>query len=194
VRSDSSNFRTNAGSTLIFLHIHKTAGTALHKIIRRQNKRSTVYSKHGFFPQKFNDSFKELPAAMREKLRYVKAPMYFGLHESLSQPSTYVTMLRDPIDRVISHYYMVLQTPADVVHNDVTSQRLGLEDFAVYNEVKSRRMSLEDFARSGLLAELENGQTRFLSGTGPEVGFGQCSNEALEKAKKISGNILPFLD
>jgi hypothetical protein len=94
--------------------------------------------------------------------------MYFGVHESLPQPATYITLLRDPVDRVISHYYMIVRSPADIF----------------YNEVTSRKMSLKDFAESGLVPELENGQTRFLGGAGPHVPFGKCTPEILEKAKK----------
>ena len=33
--------------------------------------------------------------------------MVFGLHEILPQPATYITVLRDPIDRVMSAFYFM---------------------------------------------------------------------------------------
>jgi hypothetical protein len=74
--------------------------------------------------------------------------MPFGLHQYLSVPATYITMLRDPVDRVVSHYYFVLKTPSHYLHQAVARERMGLEDFV----------------RSGLSTELTNDQTRLISG------------------------------
>jgi hypothetical protein len=91
-------------------------------------------------------------------------------------------MLRDPVDRAISHYYFVLNTPSHYL----------------YNEVTSRNMSLSDCVRSGLSTELTNDQTRLISGVervntrlldGEErrtlrPGGAPVTTEILETAKK----------
>ena len=74
--------------------------------------------------------------------------MPFGLHKYLSVPATYITMLREPVDRVISHYYFARKNPAHYLHQ----------------EVISKRMTLADFVGSGLSTELTNDQTRLISG------------------------------
>ena len=152
--------------SVIFLHIHKTAGNTLNKVIDHQFKRTSIFTRHPYYPQKFNDEFKKLSEAQRERIRAIKGHMFFGLHEFLPQPSTYITILRDPVDRIISYYYHLRRNPKykKLYYNDVTSQP----------------MSLEDFVRSGLAPVLENGQTRLLSGV-REV---DTANEILKRAKK----------
>lgn len=57
-------------------------------------------------------------------------------------------MLRDPIDRVISHYYHVINRPKHYLYKAVTS----------------RNMNLAEYVRSGLSHEANNGQVRQISG------------------------------
>jgi hypothetical protein len=90
--------------TLLFLHIHKTAGTTLHRIIEREYNPFLVYTIEGKGVEWSIDHFKRLPERRRSALRVVKGHMSFGLHEFLPQPSTYITFLRDPIERCISSY------------------------------------------------------------------------------------------
>jgi hypothetical protein len=133
---------------LLFLHIPKAAGTTLHSVIERQFAPDVTFSIDGFNSPQGIKEFIRLPAQQREKIRLVKGHMPYGLHKYLSVPASYITMLRDPVDRVVSHYYFVLKTPAHYLHQAVTRER----------------MSLEDFVRSGLSTELTNDQTRLISG------------------------------
>ena len=167
-----SNKNTNQERSVIFLHIPKAAGSTLHRIIERQYKLSAIFTIDGSRAQKSIDEFKSLPEAQRKKIKVLKGHMMFGLHEFLPQPSTYITILRDPVDRIISHYYYALQC--------------GPKHY-LYNAITSQHMSLKDFICSGISSELNNGQTRLLSGVegvGTITGFGQRSTEILERAKK----------
>lgn len=154
--------------TLIFLHIPKTAGSTLHKIIERQYKPKSIFSINGKRAQESIAEFKSLSEAQRSEIRVLKGHMKFGLHEYLPQPSSYMTILRDPIDRVISHYYYVLRKPNHYLHNQVTS----------------KNMSLKDYVCSGMTKELDNSQTRLLSSITANIPYGECSSEVLESARK----------
>lgn len=134
--------------TLVFLHIPKAAGTTLHRIIERQFPHNTIFSIDGANVQKSIDEFKNLREEQRRKIRCLKGHMPFGLHHHLPRPATYITLLRDPVDRIISHYYYVLRNPSHYL----------------YNKVTSKNMNLSDYVSSGISAELTNGQTRLLSG------------------------------
>ncbi len=161
-------------SVLFFLHIPKTAGSTLHKIIEKQYSANEVFTIHGVNPQKHIDGFKNWSTLEKKRIQVVKGHMNFGLHESIGKPATYITMLRHPIDRAISTYYFVLRDPRHHLHEYVNSNQI----------------SLKDFVCDGLFTDMDNGQTRRLSGVSvgrlsgyKEVNFGECYPELLEQAK-----------
>jgi Galactose-3-O-sulfotransferase len=163
-----------AAPILIFLHIPKTAGTTLKVILLEQ------YGRPGMvFVRASADKFKEIADSTHDGVKVISGHMAFGVHERLQQACTYVTLLRNPVDRVISHYYHVLRGRQHPLHEYVTS----------------RAMSLEDYASSGISREIENGQTRLLAGEDhlgqglPQTGMPvpRCSGEMLEQAKANLG-------
>lgn len=158
---------TEQEKSVIFVHIPKTGGTTFRTIINRQYDPQSVF----LFkrpPEKSLAEFKELPEAKKREIKFIQGHMRFGLHEFFPQPCTYITILRDPVDRIISLYYFILRNPENAVHN----------------EVVSKNMSLEDWVRSGLTTLVNNNQTRFLCTTEVVTDYGQCSSEMLESAKK----------
>jgi len=153
--------------TVIFLHIPKTAGTTFNSIL------SWLYlgqPSYWIAPADLHArDFKALSPESRSGLRLVRGHMYFGLHEYLPQPATYITFLRDPIPRVLSYYANALME-ADY-HKE--SKHWFLE--AV------RSMSFEEFIDCGKDKEIENGQVRRISGIGFRAS--PCTKEDLELAK-----------
>jgi hypothetical protein len=143
--NDSARAQAEA---LLFLHIPKAAGTTLRSILERQFSAQVTFTIDGNDSQTSIKEFTSLPEAQRAKLRLVKGHMPYGLHKYLSVPATYITMLRDPVDRIISYYYFVLNSHRHYLHREVTD----------------RNMSLPDFVRSGLTTELIDDQTRLISG------------------------------
>lgn len=157
----SSSFGTRS---ILFLHIPKAAGSTLRTIIDRQYAEEEIFTIDGANVDASIDRFCRLPHAKKERIRCLKGHMAFGLHEHLDPPSTYVTILRDPIERIISHYYYVLRKPSHYLHE----------------EIISRNMSLREYANSGLSDELKNGMTRLISGDSKEV----APSEMLKNAKR----------
>lgn len=154
--------------SIIFLHVPKAAGSTLNKILERQyEKKSIFFIENGSHIKEFIAEFKRLPEARKREIKVFQGHIKFGLHERLPQPSTYITIIREPVERIISHYYYVLRTPRHYL----------------YDEVTSKNMSLKDYVCSRITTELDNAQTRILSGV-ESVGFGECSTENLESAKK----------
>ncbi len=162
--------------TVIFLHIPKAAGSTFRQIIGRQYDPATIFILN--VPDEETEAeLKKLSIDQRKQLKVLGGHMPFGLHKLLPNPSTYITMLRSPADRIISYYYYVLRSP----------------DNAHFNAITSQKMSLKDYVSSGVL--MDNGQTRRLAGLiqigclgeptkKDEIGFGQCSTEILDRAKK----------
>lgn len=103
----------------------------------------------------------------RAQIAMLKGHMGFGLHEYLPNPAVYFTLVRDPIQRVVSHYYHVLRDPNHYLFPYTENGRLGL---AAFLETKVPVM-------------LDNGQTRLISGVWETVPFGACDEEVLQVAK-----------
>jgi hypothetical protein len=155
--------------SIIFLHIPKASGSTLHNIIERQYPSEVIYSIDGLNVRDSTNQFKALPEEQRREIKVLKGHMSFGLHEYLPRPSTYITMLRDPIDRVISHYYYVIRNPQHQLHK----------------QVKDENLTLQEYVSSGITTEVNNSQTRILAAIDQsKVGFDKITEAAFKTAKQ----------
>jgi hypothetical protein len=114
---------------LIFLHIPKTAGTTLNRIIEWQYNPLSIFTMDPYRIRATPERLKELPEARRRGLRMVRGHFYYGIHEFLPQGATYITMLREPVARFLSAYYFLQRRPLHPMHRKVKSEKIGVEDF-----------------------------------------------------------------
>src|SRR6266496_250353 len=96
-----------AEEAVIFLHVPKTAGTTLNRLIEWEYPLFEMYSVDPVFFRLSAAHLWQLPAQRLERTRMFKGHMLFGLHKILPQRATYITVLREPIDRVISAFYFM---------------------------------------------------------------------------------------
>ncbi len=90
---------------IIFLHLPKTAGTTLNRLIEWEYPLTEMYSVDPVLFEWSAAHLRKLSTQRLRKIRMFKGHMYFGLHEVLPQPATYITVLRNPVDRVLSAFY-----------------------------------------------------------------------------------------
>jgi len=113
---------------LIFLHIPKTAGTTLNRIIEWQYSPFAIFTMDPYRIRATPERLKRLPEGRRRRLRVVRGHLFYGIHEFLPQGATYITMLREPVARVLSAYYFILRRPLHPLHRKLKRERLGVED------------------------------------------------------------------
>lgn len=171
---DHDNDHAEQAPTVIFLHIGKTGGTTLRKILHRNYRRSDILlvrspKREDDLRPRREDSLRDLakvPESERARVRVVEGHMIFGPHRLIPKPSTYITMLRKPVSLAISQYHYALRRPGHRLHDIVTSEG----------------MSLEEYVRSGVSLEVDNSQTRAIAGD-TVTPFGECTDDMLQQAK-----------
>src|SRR5437762_9140275 len=150
-----------ASEAVIFIHVPKAAGSTLNRLIEWEYPLFEIYSIDPVF---FKFSWAHLQRLSKKRLRRThifKGHMLFGLHAILPQPATYITVLRDPVDRVISAFYFMR----------------GYKLHPLYWKFKFQNWSLEDFVRR---SPRENVQCKILAGAEYEK---PCTAEICETAK-----------
>ena len=174
--------------TCIFLHIPKTAGMTLRQIIERNYRRANRYliplppaafdqgpradgdgnpgdpSRPTPSPDTEIRKLARLPEERKRNLRIVYGHTVFGVHEVLPGPCAYVTMLREPVGRVLSTYYYLRRR-----------KDLWVHDAAI-------RLSLDEYAQGPMVQESGNMQTRIVAGAFGSAG--RCTEETLDHAKR----------
>jgi hypothetical protein len=147
----------------VFLHIPKTGGITMYHVLNRQFDRSQVFTIRGIADRREFDKFSE---TSREQLQLVRGHMEFGIHSCLTEPVSYFTILREPVDRVISHYYYHKTRPDDPIYES------------------AQKLDLKAYVESRIGIFVDNFQTRMLAGKWYDVPPGQLLPEALETAKR----------
>lgn len=157
---------------LLCLHVPKCGGKTLNQIIFKNLHDETgvtveqewFYQGVAWFPMPGGGFLKSENRDVEERTRRVLrrqdlraflGHFSYGVHRHLSRPWAYCTMLRHPVDRVLS----------------------------LHHHLRHRaRMTIEEFVSDLRFIEVDNDQTRRISGEEPEVG--RCSDEMLQKAKE----------
>ena len=151
---------------LIFLHIPKTGGISLKNILKR------MYQHKGKIVNVGNDrklvNFESMSPLEKEKVILLKGHMAFGAHVHFPHPEEvqYITMLRDPIRRIISSYHFILKRTEHPMHQ----------------KLMDNKYSLKEYVASGVFLNSENAQVRFLS-SNLYAEHGTCTRAMLEQAK-----------
>src|SRR5256886_2654842 len=153
----------HTNETLIFLHIPKTGGSTIYKVLERQYSRAQILRLES--PEIAR--FKTLSAAERARYRLIEGHLYFGFHRFIPRASTYFTFLRRPVERVLSFYYYARSTP----------------DHYLYSQLANEHLNLKTLLGRELTSELCNGQTRQLGGDEWEDPQRVVTRAALERAK-----------
>src|SRR2546426_12314755 len=124
VAGDVRNNGGNSRPTVIFLHIPKAAGSTFSSVLEaRFDPKRTFIVRDSV---RDVERLKGLTEAERAQLQLITGHLPYGIHEHLSQPFEYITILRNPVERMISHYYYVLRSPDHYLYDRVTSQKMSL--------------------------------------------------------------------
>jgi hypothetical protein len=112
--------------------------------------------------------FRQMPAGARSTYDLFWGRMHYGLQRELPGRVPFLTMLRDPVERIIAHYHFVLSAPMHYLHRRVAEAGL----------------SLHDYVSGQTTVELDNEHVRCLNPVPRgQIHFGQVTRAMLDVAK-----------
>lgn len=120
------------------------------------------------------EKFREMPEAERASFDIVWGPLRYGIQEAMpgygrGARIPFLTMLRDPVERVIAHYYFVLSAPTHYLYRRITAANWTLHDY-IANEAT---------------IELDNDQVRCLNAVPHrQIPFGKVTRAMLDEARR----------
>jgi RAB proteins geranylgeranyltransferase component A (RAB escort protein) len=118
-----------AQESVIFIHVPKAAGTTLNRLIEWEYPLLKIYSVDPYFFRWSRAHLWRLSKDRLTRFRVFKGHMMFGLHEILPQPATYITILRDPVDRVMSAFYFMRNYKLHPLYWKFRRENWTFEDF-----------------------------------------------------------------
>jgi hypothetical protein len=155
--------RDNESKPLLFLHVPKTAGSSVYSIFRTNLKPPELLKLH--LDGKSLARLTALPRRQASRLRMLYGHVDVQLARQIVPLQQCVTLLRDPVDRLISFYAFAKHMNSGP-HSEL-----------------ARRTTITQWIDALCLPETDNGMVRRLSGAFPEAAIGRCSRQMLERAK-----------
>jgi hypothetical protein len=171
---------------IVFAHIPKTAGTTFAEVLRlnepgKRNLRAANVFKAGSGGAKTSAEFSRLRRqGALDGVRMITGHFPLAVREHLPEGRELrcCTILRDPIERTISHYFTI---------REASARRSGEKAWALAPLPEDA--TLDDALEGGYL--YDNLQTRMLSGVARP--FGEVTEEMLERAKhNLSEELIMF--
>ena len=138
---------------ICFMHIPKCAGTSVRRVFSVAcGDVDSVFDCYWAQPGRTIEDLLWMRTSAREALKVIYGHFFFGTHRILQRPGAYMTILRSPLDRVVSQYNYDVSNRADVVVDKTDGSILGL----------SSAMETGDFQYNNLMC-------RMISGLGPSL-------------------------
>lgn len=137
-------YRLNQDQKLCFIHIPKTAGTTLTSLL------DSKFHDKEICPARVGTELVKIPRDDLAQYRLFRGHFFYDTGSLLSLELVYITLLRNPIERVISDY--------EFMRRCVPSRVEGMR-----NHRKALTMSLKEYVNDPENLSMANSQTRHLS-------------------------------
>ncbi|QJT09278.1 sulfotransferase family 2 domain-containing protein [Oceanidesulfovibrio marinus] len=155
---------------LIFQHIPKTAGSTARAGFAALYPSQSVFA---FDQDGVLDNLLTLPREKKDAIRFFSGHVDYGIHKIFNGPTVYAAFLRDPVERVFSHWWHIFTRPEHRFH-----------DFA-------QSTTLDEFLDAAVRPRMNNCMTRMLSGINPP--YGECPESMLKAATRNISESYCFL-
>jgi hypothetical protein len=159
----------------MFMHLPKTGGTSLRVAlcdVYPAEQTVFIYGPGDLPHSMTRPEFAALAPEARDDVRLLMGHFWWGIHRFMGDDARYVTMLRDPVERVVSLYYHFRNLPG---------LRFGGRGHRERWRMRLTRESLTDWVFSGRRKDVDNLMVRNICGRG-DIDFGRCTDDMLTEA------------
>ena len=137
--------RTASRPVLIHIHIPKTSGTTINKVLC-----DAIGGRNFSHGPKHADMFTAMSQAERDSIDFLFGHFPYGLHEAFTRPVRYVACVREPRQRLLSLYRYVLARDVHPLHGLIKNEardftsflRLALRTPAIRNRVDNLQVRM----------------------------------------------------
>ena len=161
-------YRQHKPSPILFDHLPKCAGLTIIQYLLTQYPQRVTYITDERKPSESAKKFQSLSAESRHGYHLVVGHCTHQLLDYVHPDSIKLTIFRDPIERIISHYFFVRQYKRHYLHKKIVESN----------------MSLEDYATSELSCELRNFYISHFSGLSADE-IDQNPDRSVERAVNV---------
>ena len=153
---------------ILFDHLPKCAGTTVRRYLLTQYPNRAMFWVKPSSVEQSIETFRCMSEQARSRFRLVGGHNANRLFDGVRADAVRLTILREPVDRIVSHYYFVIRDTRNYLHERVVRDNIRLEDYA----------------RLGLSSELRNWYTTHFTGLSIEEAEGDPA-AAVQRAAEI---------
>lgn len=153
-------FQKTKAKPILFDHLPKCGGSFTKAYIMKNYPNRLVFQVDGTKPRELVKIFKTLPESKRLEYQFIVGHLADELADDVNPEAVKITILRDPIDRIVSHYFYAKQEPGHYLHQKILEENI----------------SLAEYTSKGLTGELTNWYTSHFSKMSPRSRFKKARN------------------